>query len=259
MRTVHWRTIVVVSLALGLARPAAAGEILIDDFNSAVNQVFNDDTGNPPLNVSQQAVGSTTVLDTGLPDVLGGSRELTVTATVVFDPNPPDRVTAGVSPAPLGFFNYASTNGADGSFRLLYDRDGNGLNANLSKAIGIRMNFLADLAAPPYDVTLTLMDDGSSVAVTRTILCPALACPDPEVIVSFRFNEFPGINPARLQSIQLDVNPKQAADLILDRIEAYGTISPVPAVAPRGIAWLTAMLVLVGLWASRRPLARRRL
>ncbi|HUL99555.1 MAG TPA: hypothetical protein VLU24_09125 [Mycobacterium sp.] len=254
MKTIRWQALGLLCAILVYGGGAAyAGEILIDHFSSSVNQIYNDDPGNPPLNVSQLTVGSTTVLDTGLPDVLGGSRDLTVTATMVLNPIVPDRVTAGIVPAPLGFLQYSSTDDANGSFQLVYNRNGAGLNADLSKAIGIEMDFLADLSAPPYDVTLTLSDNNSTFAVTQTVLCPALSCPDPEVIVRFHFADFPGINPARIQSIQLNVDPQDGgADLLVDRLVAFGTVTPMPVMSPGAVGGLALSLSLVGVWGHRR-------
>ncbi|MBI4517895.1 MAG: hypothetical protein HY699_18980 [Deltaproteobacteria bacterium] len=222
---------------------AAAAPLIIDDFSSAVNTILVANT-----NVGVFVPGtSVTVTDSGLADVLGGTRELTV--RVEHSPGfiiGLDNVVVGVVPL-ASFLDYNSTAGADGQAVLRYDRGGLGLNVGLTPAAGIRLVTIdADFAAVPCQIIVTLVDTaGHSASLSRTV---ALAGITPEL--NFPFTGFPGVDVRRISSIAVEIDPNRngAADLRLDRLETYGS-RPVaaPLVSPPMLAVLALVLLLCGL------------
>jgi len=249
MRQTRWRGLAATLLLLTVNGGVAAGAppIVIDDFTSAVNTIFITDT-----NVGVFVPGtSTTATDMGLADVIGGSRELTVSAE-----NTPgfivglDNVIVGAVPL-VGFLDYSSTAAADGNAVLRYDGGGAGLNVSLAPATGIRLVTLdADLAAVPIQVTLTLVDQAAhSVSVSRTVFLAGITSQ-----IDFPFADFPGVDLGAVFSIEVAIDPNTsgAADLRLDRIETYiAALNPAPLLSRRMLMVLVAALLLCGL---RRPL-----
>ena len=250
MKPTRWCGFVAALFALNVAGwvAEARAAIVIDDFSSAVNTILITDT-----NVAVFAAGATNVAtDTGLPDVLGGSRELTVHAefSCCFIPGL-DNVVVGVVPL-AGFLDCNSTAQADGQTALLYDGGGLGLHANFATATGIRLLTLdADLAAVPIDVVMTLVDqDGHSASVLRTVF---LAGTTPQI--EFPFAEFPGVNIEDVFSIDVAIDPSSsgAADLRLDRIETYNSsAAQAPLLSLRLLAVVVSSLLLSGLYGLRR-------
>ncbi|MBI3388559.1 MAG: hypothetical protein HY027_12540 [Deltaproteobacteria bacterium] len=238
--------LIVVALCLH-GRVAESAVIIVDEFTSAVNTIETTTTVGVFV-----AGGMTTASDTGLSDVLGHSRELTVFAvnTPGFIPGL-DNVISGVVPL-AGFLDYNSTAGADGKIILRYDRGGLGLHADFDDAAGLRLATLdADKAAVPYQVTFTLTDtDGNTGALTKTVAPPDIT---PELI--FPFAAFPGVNQHRIKIIQVDIDPNSdgAADLRLERIVSYPKgRNSAPLLAPSIIAVMAVALF----WFGRRRLAR---
>jgi hypothetical protein len=237
-----------IAVALCLyGRAAASAEIIVDDFTSAVNTI--ETTMSVGVFV---AGGMTTASDTGLNDVLGHSRELTVFAvnTPGFIPGL-DNVISGVVPL-AGFLDYNSTAGADGKIILRYDRGGLGLHADFDDAAGLRLVTLdADKAAVPYQVTFTLTDtDGNTGALTKTVAPPDIT---PEL--TFPFAAYAGVNQHRIKIIEVGIDPNSsgAADLRLERIISYPKgRNSAPLLAPSIIAVVVVALFLFG----RRRLAR---
>jgi hypothetical protein len=247
-----------------------ADAVLIDQFTSATTgqaggTVFGCALGAAPgtcfvtgMNVAQATIGSTTETDVGLPDVFGGSRQLTVVADSLLNIFPPDLVVAGVVPL-VAFLEYDSTAQADGRFRLLYDSAGSGLGRIADVPLEVRVTVLeadvasVDCAPPPmpctpgYDVTVTLRDTASHTASwTETVLIPG-----GPITLSFPFSKFPGVDGSKLFSLEVEVDPNVAGDLRLDRIEVIGTTTA-PLLSPRLLALLALCLTLVGAQALRR-------
>jgi len=251
MRQAHRIGLAAAFLMLAVTADVAEGAppIVIDDFTSAQNTIFITDA-----NVGVFAPGSsTTATDTGLTDVIGGTRELTVSAD-----NTPgflvglDNVIVGVVPL-VGFLDYNSTAAAEGKAVLRYNGGGVGLNASLSPATGIRLVTLdADLAAVPIQVTLTLVDEANNSASASSTVFIAGTTPH----IDFPFASFPGVDPQAIFSIELtiDPTPSGAADLRLDRIETYSPNTRPPTPAP-----LLSRGMLVALVAALLLSARRRL
>jgi hypothetical protein len=182
----------------------------------------------PDTNVKQDTVGSAVRVDPNLSGVIGGTRELTVTMTAAMFPGL-DAIVAGVSDPPLQLFQYASSAGADGSIELRYDRNGNGLNASLVFAMGLRITILsADLTCvtPGLDVTVTLTDSFlTTAASTQTVLLPV--SPGMPLALDFPFTAFAGVDPISLFSIQIGVAPEPSAlggcDMQLAGMRTFGT------------------------------------
>jgi hypothetical protein len=273
------RTVALLTFALCLQAARAHGtQVLIDDFASAVNTIFITNT-----NVGAFYAGAVTVAtDTGLADVFGGSREITVYAlnpppglcspepAPACNPVPPactlpggcdpipsgcficnlDNVVVGVVPL-AGFLEYNSTAGADGRTTILYDGGGSGLQLHVGLYAGIRVTTLnADPAAVPYVLTLTLVDgDGNSASFSETV---PLAGGRPQL--TFPFARFPGVNPGNLFSIEIEVDPNSngAADLRLERIETYTDGPAAAPLASRGVLASLATLLLLGGWLTLR-------
>jgi len=216
-RGVSAALIVLVVLA---ATPVWAVEALVDAFSdaSAATQFVTD------TNVRRDTLGSTVRVDPNLTGVIGGVRQLTVTATALAAPMA-DFVVGGVAPLPSSLFVSYATVQADGSFDLLYDRNGLGLNAFLAFAQGIEVEILvADMAAvapPGMDVTVTITDSSMIPrSQTQTVLLPVMGPPLP---LHFPFSAFLGLNPRSLFSIEVRIDPQVAFDLRLATIQTFGT------------------------------------
>lgn len=205
-RVVWWLAVV---LACAWANtPSLRAQTLIDDFTDA-----GANTVSPP-GQARSTVGSTTVTDSGLTGVIGGSRTLTVTATSVGGGLP--EVRAGVMPI-AQVLDYSSTVLVNGSVALLYDNSGVGLGADLSSGDGIQFDVIADVSSLPYDVILTL-DDGVNVqSSTQTVLVSGLQS------VQFFYSAFPLVDLSNLFSISITFDPNLAGDLeVAAPIETFG-------------------------------------
>ncbi|HVN86404.1 MAG TPA: hypothetical protein VMW17_16340 [Candidatus Binatia bacterium] len=250
-----------------------ASTVIVDDFSSATtngmpNPIFGCTPGSgqgtcfiTDTNVAQSVLGSTTVIDAPLADVLGGSRTLTVVADSLQSVTPPDLVVAGVVPL-VSFLEYDSTSQADGRVELRYNGQGAGLNLALTLHSGIRVIILdADDAAvnceggvlnctPGYEVTVTLTDaeEGGHVAsATKNVLLPG-----GPLALTFPVSDLSGLQGLQLNSIfsiRVAINPNTAGDLRLDRIEIFQDTQSAPLVS-----WwvIVLMLVVLTIIASRR-------
>lgn len=208
-------------LALGGARPGVAAEAVVDNFTSATALT----TFVPDMNVLQDTVGSTVRDDTGLMQVIGGTRSLTVEA-ISLDFPIADYIVAGVSLMPINFFEYNSRSGADGTTELLYDANGSGLNASLGFAQGVQVLILeadADATTPPgMDVTVTLTD-GNMVSASQTQNVSLPVSPMTPLPLDFPFSGFAGIDPDNLFSIRIALDPQKAGDTRLSLLGTFGT------------------------------------
>lgn len=201
------------------ALPAAAAELPIDDFTSAASGtqlVVN-------MNVLQDTVGSTTKLDTGLMGVIGGDRQLTVSASAA---PMGDFVVAGVLPLPVADLQYSSTPEADGAIELLYDANGAGLHRTLAFAKGIQVEVIqADDSAvgvSGMDITVEITDTANHIASATQTVTSMVVFGMP-LILEYPFSSFIGVNPAQVFSIRVTMDPQQAGDACLGPIQTYGT------------------------------------
>lgn len=141
-------------LLFGMINTASA--VLIDDFTSTIypDGYWTVDLGVNAGNPIDQ-VDSQTIVETGLADVLGGTRK----TEVITNPTTDTRgytSNAGVSPAlftsdlgtwapgSAGAFSMSSSFGGRAEFNMCYDANGAGLNADLSGGSKIAMSFDPD-------------------------------------------------------------------------------------------------------------------
>jgi hypothetical protein len=219
-------------LAITLAGQVAA--MTIDNFDDAILTKL-------PPGVTRNTVGSSpTVTDTALNGVIGGVRQLTVTATSLLLPS--DRVIAGA--AVLGdFFDYHSTLTATGEVALHYDRNGLGLNVSVGGFDHFQLTVIdADPASVPYDATVTIADNGSgSASSTQTITTSG------PTTIAWPLANFSGVDLNDVRSITLVIAPNSAADM---RVDLFQVVSPPPAaplLSPAMMLGLVVMLGVVGL------------
>lgn len=215
-----WRTMVLGALLSLPPGQARAAEEIVDGFSDATAQTQYV----PDSNVVQATIGSTTRVDADMTQVLGGVRELTVSASAIQFAGL-DSVTAGVSLLPVTFFEYNSTDGADGAIALVFDRGGIGLGAFLAFAQGIRVTLLsADASAvvmPGMDVSVTLSDGTSTVTRTQTVSMQVV--PGTPLDLDFAFADFTGVDAGALASITIAADPQVAGDLRIAPVATYGT------------------------------------
>jgi hypothetical protein len=227
-------------LVIALAGQVAA--IIIDDFDHGVNTAL-------PPGVTRDTVGISTATDTGLSGVIGGVRELTVTAISIFLPPPFGPVTAGA--AFLGnFFDLSCANGSQGEFALRYDRGGPGLNLSVYGFDHFQVTVVgADLASVPYAATVTVEDNqGRIESSTQTITN------DGPRAIAWPLANFSGVDLNAVRSITLDVAPNFAADMRLDLFEIVGPPVSVPLLSPAAMLALVLVLGLLGLTRIVRSL-----
>lgn len=224
------------------AAPAHAFLRLIDHFREAV-------TTKLPPGITQNTVGSSpTIVDSGLPGVLGGVRKLTVTATsLIFF----DSVTAGAGLAG-DYFDYSSSVTASGRFDLLYDGGGSGLNLSLVGAEFFEIQMTdADAAAVPLDVTITLTDNSlNSASSTQTVLTPGPGS------VRLGVDAFTGINLSAIHSIELKVSASLGGDLRLDFFAVETPPHQAPVLSWRTLCALVLILAYVGIVGVARVRVR---
>lgn len=203
------RTVTVALFAAGLlnARGVLAGDVVIDDFSNTAQLHW-------PSDLRMTNLGSKAISDgPRLSGILGGTRQIRVTASTV---EVPAVDSVGVVQQRTAL-SYSSSLGADGSLDLIYDRAGNGLNANLSSAAGIRVDVTAmDAASLPCTMALTL-GDGKTTATVNRVLTQA-----GKQRVDFRFQ--PGlraVNVRAIRSIALTVDPARSGDIQLGGIRTF--------------------------------------
>jgi hypothetical protein len=266
-------------------RPVAslAAEATIDAFDMATDEtVFI-----PNTNVLQLSVGSTARLDGPFSDVIGGYRQLTLTATSLIGP---DYIVSGIVLPPVPFLEYNTTSQATGNVSLVYNRNATGLFTYLAYAQGIQVLILeADAAAvamPGLDITVALTDANENTAqLTQTVTIPVTSMAP--LALTFPFSSFPGVDAGNLFSIRVDMDPQEAGDLRVQNITTFGTpltetscddgidnnnngytdcrdqncvaspdcMTQAPAMSPFGLAGALLLISAIGLGAMRR--ARR--
>ncbi len=204
---------------MGAQRVIAAEEI-IDNFDNATNTAFVSGTQVAATNIGVPE----TKEDMSLPDVAGGSRELTVS---VQGNGVPGSLfaTAGIDSL-QSLFILSDDPLVDGRVIVKYDGNGAGLNRSLSFAQGLRVN-VANADGPCVEmggteIIMTLVDD-NHVSASSTKMLPQSGGPTP---IDFPFSDFASIDVTRLFSVEVDVNPLNplgACDLRFDVIITFGT------------------------------------
>jgi hypothetical protein len=194
-------------LLLGTTNALAA---TIDDFSSAAN------TAQPP-GVTRAGTGTTSVADSGLSGVIGGTRRLDV---IVTSAAPNQAVRAGVI-ASANLLSVASDDMANGRVLLLYPDLG---GVDLSSSLGIRVPILyADAASPPYVVGVALGDaSAQQLTVTETVTGAGATN------VDLPFTSFPNVDTSHISFIRVIVDPNAAADMLIGEIVSYGTAESTP-------------------------------
>jgi len=232
------------------ATPAPA--VLIDDFQEATNT-----KSIPPTQVTETVQGSSTsATDTGLPGVVGGVRTVVVSASLIGDPS--EYVNAGVDTFSTAIC-YNSTDNADGSVALIYDKGGLGLDLDLSEESGL---LLIPLGVDPgsgtgeISYTLTLEDSVHNVvssSITNTEVCIGTSCHP----IHIPFANFLGIDLRHLFRVTLTLDPSPAADVALATVVTYGSHLGTPLLSPGLLGMLVAILAGVGLVDQLRRRATR--
>ena len=224
-------------MPLVMAIPAGATDSPIDDFSEAQN------TG--VFLIANQVGVPVSATDSGLMGVIGGVRQLTVEATQL--PTAGDHVDAKVDTAVPGLcFNL--TPNAKGNLRLLYDKGGSGLDADLSDFLGIRFTPVGvDLGVGSTRVSyaLTLVDAANHVA-SQTV-SNGRSCFNDCDEIRFLLSDFSGVSLRQIRSVMLTVTSDAAFDEILGPILLFGTTQRAPLLSPIMIGTLVAVLGGVGL------------
>jgi len=207
------RNAFIVSFLAGVVTGTASADVIIDNFSSV---------GDPtPWPVLISTISSVDVLETGLTNVIGGSRHSTVRATFLEEPGL-DFVQAAIVPNFGMILDYSSTSGAIGDWRLRYDADGAGLNADFTLIDDIILDFgRFDFAnGQPLPVLVTLFDGSNFATLSRS-----LTGPGPQGL-HFEFADFSGIGSLDLghvQSVGVFLDPGLAADFRLSSITGVPT------------------------------------
>lgn len=197
-----------VSLLAGVVAGSASADIIIDDFSSV---------GNPtPWPVLISTISSVDVLETGLSNVVGGTRYSTIRATYLEELGL-DFVQAAIVPNFGMILDYSSTSGAIGDWNLRYDANGSGLHADFTTIDDIVLDFgRFDFAnSAPLPVLVTLFDGSNYATLSRSLVAPG-----PQGL-HFEFADFSGIgllDLGQIQGVGVFLDPGLAADFRLSSI-----------------------------------------
>lgn len=231
-RTARWS---VASALVALAVPAgpAAADLIVDDFSDILMP--------SQWPVTMNTVGLTTVEETGLSGVLGGSRISTIFADALAEEGLDD-ISVTVA-ATLGKLDYASTVGAEGSLELLYDGSpGRGAPFDLSGESQFEIDFTlfdhsGDMDLP---VTITLYDaEEDTIQLTRSLQSPG------SQNLVFELDQFSrgggdGVDLSNIMAISVFFDGALATDFRIEEIRT--TIVP----APGALAAMGALVLLGG-------------
>ncbi|MCE9545805.1 MAG: hypothetical protein K8T25_09855, partial [Planctomycetia bacterium] len=146
---------------LNIGADAARADTVVDNFHTS---------SSPFRNIQQTGVGSNVNTESGVPQVIGGTRQTTVS------------VTGGAATARARIFNGSPGNlqftssGVTSTMSLVYNNAGAGLAANIAPFMGVSIPFVSvalPATAPTLPVTVTLTDGAANsasatVAVTST-------------------------------------------------------------------------------------------
>jgi len=228
----------------------AGAEVPIDDFSQA------DKTGMLLLlNNASGAMPSATAIDFGLTGVIGGVRQLTVSANALIPPGQEvcAKVDPSVSPELTPGLSTNSSFDGRGTFELLYDAGAVGLDLDLSQFKGVRFrpNIVdAGVGGGAVSYKLTLTDESSNTASATVASVQSCFQPDPQTPCNehrFLFSDFSGISLRHIRSIRFSVASDDAFDAIIGPITLFGTTETVPLLSPGMLVVLIATLGAVGL------------
>ena len=259
------KVLMVLALAAVILMPGVASAFLmVDDFTSVKDGISDPPAYywslTPPA-TPVNTTNSVTKSETGLSDVLGGSR-FTTAYTIPFwrtSPTPAQWVNGGVSvdvwtgadAGRTGFLFLSSAFTGTGAFELRYDGGGSGLNADFANGTAINAVFNSDHLGFGKDtiMRLTLTDAvGHSAAVTHTWSPPAQN-PSDYLNESFLLSAFTGVDLHHISSLKLYYEGDRANDMTLDSISTDASAVPLP---PSVLLLGTGILGLVGLGWRRR-------
>lgn len=241
--------IIALWVSVATAVPASA-DSPVDDFSQA-NQTGIFVT----LNTASGTDPSQSATDSGLSGVIGGVRQLTVSAIGLIPGG--EEVSAKVDtsvnpPITPGLCANSSFEG-HGTFELLYDRGGAGLDADLSQFSGIRiLPNIVDVGLGPVPVSykLTLVDEAHNVASASADQLQS--CFENCTELRFLLSDFSGINLRHVHSIALSISSDSAFDAIIGPILLFGSTHGAPVLSPSMITVLVSVLGVVGLAGLRR-------
>jgi hypothetical protein len=209
------------------------------------------------LNTASGTNPSMSATDSGLGGVIGGVRRLTVSAVGLIPGG--QEVSAKIDtavnpPITPGLCANSSFDGF-GTFELLYDGGGGGLDADLSQFSGIRiLPSIVDVGVGPVPVSykLTLVDEALNVASVG--IDQMQSCFENCNELRFFFSDFSGIGLRHIRSIALSISSDSAFDAIIGPILLFGAGStePAPLLSPSMIAVLVSVLGVVGFAGMRR-------
>jgi len=240
----------------GAASSARAGGVPIDDFSNAnlTGMFVTVDSASGPNPTASAS-------DSGLAGVIGGVRRLTVSAQGTIPMGLELRakvdttVTAGLTPGLCA--NSSVTN--KGTFDLLYDAGGIGLDVDLSKFKGILVLPAAidnGLGASPLSYKVTLVDtSNNSASATGSSF---ESCFDGMQMCTeqrFLLSQFSGVNLRNIRSITISLASENAFDAIIGPITLFGSTETAPLLSFRMMSVLAAALGavgIIGMWRMRQ-------
>lgn len=208
------RTAVCLAIVAGLGTAPASADVIFDDFSSV------GDPNQWPVVIL--TIDSVDVFESGLSNVIGGTRHSTVRSTFLEEPGL-DFVQAAIVPNFGMILDYSSTAGARGDWELRYDANGAGLNADFTGITDIILDFgRFDFAnGQPLPVLVTLSDGQNQASLTRSLTTSGAQS------LFFALADFGGIgllDASSLQSISVFLDPGVAVDFRLSRV--FGVPSP---------------------------------
>jgi hypothetical protein len=220
-----------------LASPAVVQALpIIDEFDEpAAGQTVT------PL-VNPFVGSSSTSTATGLVDVLGGSRDLTLTAQAVFAGGSQANAEINLITSP-GNFQLTNSIRVDSVVEIAWDANDAGLDTDFSAFTGLALQGVENDLSTSYTLTLATFGGGSA----SLTLAPGAEFSGN---LDFSFASFIGsLNLADVDSIVLEVDGARGADVIIDRLVAVPepTTAAALAVGLAGLAWM----------GRRRPSAAR--
>lgn len=222
-----------IGLGVWLASPAVVQALpIIDEFDEPVAGQTVPALVNPI--VGQSSTGT----ESGLVGVLGGSRDLTLTAQAVFAGGSQASAEINLATSP-GNFQLTNSIRIDSIVTIGYDNDGLGLKADLSAFTGLELEGVENDLSTTYTITLVTASGTASLTLAQS---GAFAGD-----LEFSFASFVGpLDLSDVTSIVLAIDGARGADVIIDRLVAV----PEPGTAA------ALGLGLAGLaWAGRRRLA----